>query len=127
MTASGETPAEVVTSPSKVKSRRRADALVYETEKNLKEHGEKLDAELKAKIETQITAVKDALKGEDAAALTSASEALQQAWHEAATKLYQQAGPAPGAGPQAGPEAASEPKKKTGGDGAVDADFEVVN
>ena len=110
-----------------VEARNRADALVYETEKNLKEHGEKLDAELKAKIETQITAVKDALKGEDAAALTSASEALQQAWHEAATKLYQQAGPAPGAGPQAGPEAASEPKKKTGGDGAVDADFEVVN
>ncbi|MFN8589231.1 MAG: molecular chaperone DnaK [Candidatus Eisenbacteria bacterium] len=110
-----------------VEARNRADALVYETEKNLKEHGEKLDAELKSKIESQITVVKDALKGEDAAALTSASEALQQAWHEAATKLYQQAGPAPGAGAQAGPETASEPKKKTGGDGAVDADFEVVN
>ena len=112
-----------------VEARNRADSLVYETEKNLKEHGEKLDADLKARIETQITAVKDALKGEDAGAITTASEALQAAWHEAATKLYSQAGPAPGAQPGdggAGPEA-SEPKKKQGGDGAVDADFEVVN
>ncbi|MCC6650366.1 MAG: molecular chaperone DnaK [Candidatus Eisenbacteria bacterium] len=115
-----------------VEARNRADSLVYETEKNLKEHGEKLDADLKAKIESKIGAVKEALKGEDAAAMTTASEELQQAWHEAATKLYQQAGPPPGAaGPDAGaagPDGAQEPgKKKQGGDGAVDADFEVVN
>ncbi len=110
-----------------VEARNRADSLVYEAEKNLKEHGEKLDGALKSEIESKIAATKEALKGDDAAALTSASEALQAAWHQAAAKLYQQAGPAPGA-PGAGPEQPGpEPKKKDGGDGAVDADFEVVN
>ena len=120
-----------------VEARNRADGLVYETEKNLKEHGEKLDSALKSDIESRIAAVKDALKGEDAAAMTSASESLQEAWHKAAAALYQQtqaSGATVGAddGPQAGgagPEApqAGHPKKGNGGDGAVDADFEVVN
>ncbi len=113
-----------------VEARNRADSLVYEAEKNLKEHGDKY-GELKAKIETKVAAVKDALKGEDAATLTSTSEELQQALHEASAILYQQAGAAQGAGGAAGPDAGAGdeagPKKKQGGDGAVDADFEVVN
>jgi molecular chaperone DnaK len=116
-----------------VEVRNRADGLVYETEKNLKEHGEKLDATLKGDIESRITTVKEALKGEDAAAITTSTEALQEAWHKASAALYQQtqaAGGAPGAdaGSSTGPEAPSggNPKKQ-GGDGAVDADFEVVN
>jgi molecular chaperone DnaK len=108
-----------------VEARNRADSLVYETEKNLKEHGEKLDGALKSEIESKIEALKEALKGDDAATLTSASEALQQAWHQAAAKLYQQAGPAPGA--PAGEAPNPEPKKKDEGGGAVDADYEVVN
>jgi molecular chaperone DnaK len=115
-----------------VEVRNRADGLVYETEKNLKEHGEKLDAGLKGDIESQITAVKEALKGEDTAAITTSTEALQEAWHKASAALYQQtqaAGGAPGAeAGSAGPEAPSTGNaKKQGGDGAVDADFEVVN
>jgi len=55
---------------------------------------------------------------------------LQQLWNEISTKLYQQAqGPGPEAGPQAEgqsePEAGPEGKKK-GGDGEIDADYEVV-
>ena len=111
-----------------VESRNRADSLVYETEKNLKEHAEKIDGALKSEIETHITAVKEALKGEDTTAITTASEALQASWHKAAAALYQQAappqgGPAGGDGHGPGPE----PKKKDGGDGAVEADYEVVN
>ncbi len=113
-----------------VEARNRADSLVYEVEKNLKEHGEKIDGALKSQIESKVTAVKDALKGEDAAAITTASEQLQQAWHQAAAALYQQAGPPPGGAPGADEGGSPPPSgkdRKEGGDGAVDADFEVVN
>ncbi|HTR96443.1 MAG TPA: molecular chaperone DnaK [Candidatus Acidoferrales bacterium] len=112
-----------------VEARNRADSLVYETEKNLKEHGEKLDGALKSQIESKIERVKDALKGDDAGALTSASEELQRAWHEAAAALYQQSAPqgSPGPDQPSGGPTPGEGGKKPGGDGAVDADFEVVN
>jgi molecular chaperone DnaK len=113
-----------------VETRNRADSLAYEVEKNLKEHGSKLDAETKTRVESELARVREALKGDDTSALTSASEALQEAWHKAAAALYQQAGPPPGAGgAEAGGPGAEpgEKKKKDGGDGPVDADFEVVN
>ena len=110
-----------------VEARNRGDSLVYEVEKNLKEHADKIESGLKSQIETKVEAVKTALQGEDAAVITTATEDLQQAWHQAAAALYQQA-PAPGAQTTDGaPQAAAEEKPKKGGDGAVDADFEVVN
>jgi len=111
-----------------VESRNRADQLAYEVEKNLKEHGDKLDGALKARVQTELDAVREALKSEDAARIDSASESLQKVWHEAAGALYQNTG-APGEGgePNAPPPGAEggEPRKK--GDGAVDADYEVMN
>jgi molecular chaperone DnaK len=112
-----------------IEARNRGDQLAYEVEKNLKEHGAKLDPALKSRIESNLSALKDALKSENAATIASATESLQQAWHEAAAAMYQQAGPAPGAG---GPDApASEGGGGEGkgkkGDGPVDADYEVVN
>ncbi|NUQ38271.1 MAG: molecular chaperone DnaK, partial [Caldilineales bacterium] len=80
-----------------VEARNRADTLVYEAEKQLKENGDKFDAALRADIEAKASDVKSALKGEDADAIGRTTEALQQALHAAAAKLYQQAGPAPGA------------------------------
>ena len=110
-----------------VEARNRGDSLVYEVEKNLKEHADKIESGLKSQIETKVEAVKTALQGEDAAVITTATEDLQQAWHQAAAALYQQA-PAPGAQTTDGaPQAEAEEKPKKGGDGAVDADFEVVN
>ncbi len=109
-----------------VEARNRADSLAYEVEKNLKEHGGKLDAETKSRVESELGKVREALKGGDTAAISAASEALQEAWHKAAAALYQQAAPPPGgSAPGGGPE--SGEKKKPGGDGAVDADYEVVN
>jgi len=112
-----------------VEARNRADSLAYEVEKNLKEHGAKLDAETKSRVEAELGRVREALKGEDPAAIKAASEALQEAWHKAAAVLYQQAGPPPGAGaaPGAGPAEEGPGPKPKGGDGAVDADFEVVD
>jgi len=79
-------------------ARNRADGLAYETEKNLKEHGGKLDGALKSRIEDAVARVRETLKGDDAAAMTAATEALQQAWHEAAAVLYKGAAGSPGAG-----------------------------
>jgi molecular chaperone DnaK len=112
-----------------VEARNRGDQLAYEIEKNLKEHGEKLDASTKADAEGAVARLRDALKTEDTAAISSASQAAEQAWHKAAAALYQTAGTPGGAG--SGPAAADNPSggKKGGkdGDGPVEADYEVVN
>ncbi|MBI1798567.1 MAG: Hsp70 family protein, partial [Candidatus Eisenbacteria bacterium] len=108
-----------------IEARNRGDALAYEVEKNLKEHGGKLDAALKTRIEEALGRVREALKGEDASAIAGATEALQAAWHEAAAALYQQSGAA-GGGPTPESSQKDDGRGKDGGSGAVDADFEVV-
>jgi molecular chaperone DnaK len=109
-------------------ARNKADTLAYEVQKNLKEHGDKIESALKSRIEDALKQVQESLKGEDTAAMTSASEALQSAWHEAAAALYQSSAPKGDDGnPGGGPASGSEDPKKKGGPGAVDADFEVVN
>ncbi|HEY2955983.1 MAG TPA: molecular chaperone DnaK [Candidatus Eisenbacteria bacterium] len=114
-----------------VEARNRGDQLAYEVEKNLKEHGAKIDGALKSRIEENLGRLREALKSENASAIASATESLQQAWHEAAAALYQQAGAPAGAeaaGAAAGAPGEEGPKGKKGSDGgAVDADFEVVN
>jgi molecular chaperone DnaK len=109
-----------------VEARNRGDALVYEIEKNLKEHGDKLDPGLKTRVEEAMSRLRDALKTEDQSAIQSATDALQQVWHEAAAALYQSTSTPPGSGPAEGGGKPDDRDKKGGG-GAVDADFEVVN
>jgi len=106
-----------------IEARNRGDALAYEVEKNLKEHGAKIDAATRGRIDEALAKLRETLKGEDSAAIASATEALQTAWHEAAAQLYQQTAP-PGGG-EPGPTGGAA-KDKEGGGGAVDADFEVV-
>jgi molecular chaperone DnaK len=114
-----------------IETRNRADQLVYETQKQLKEHGDKLDAALKAKVEAAVERVREALKGSSDDEVRSAVEGLEAAWSDAARALYQAAGAGPGAPPPAGgPEVSGQPTpgaKRDPGDGAVDADFEVMN
>jgi molecular chaperone DnaK len=109
-------------------ARNRADTLAYEVEKNLKEHGEKLDPALKSKVEDALKRVQETLKGEDSSAMTQATEALQSAWHEAAAALYQASGAKGGEPGTGGPEGGQPGDKgKKSGPGSVDADYEVVN
>jgi molecular chaperone DnaK len=107
-------------------TRNRGEQVAYETEKLLKEHGDKLDGALKGRVEEALGRLRESLKGDNGEAIKAASDALEQARHEAAAALYQSAGPTP---PPAGePQAQGSGKgKKEGGDGAVDADYEVVN
>ena len=107
--------------------RNAADAKAYEVEKGITEHGAKLDDADKSSLQELIRAAREAVKSEDVKTIEAATDALAKAWMQAAQKLYQQAGTSPGAGdPGAEAPAGEEPKKKKG-DGAVDADFEVMN
>jgi molecular chaperone DnaK len=113
-----------------IELRNEADQRVYQAESLIKEHGDKVDAAEKATLEAAIGRVREALKGSDDGELRSAVSALDQAASKAGERMYQAAGAAQGSGPESGPGAAGGqgtpgPGKK--GDGAVDADFEVVN
>ncbi|HID09778.1 MAG TPA: molecular chaperone DnaK, partial [Candidatus Latescibacteria bacterium] len=104
-----------------VEVRSRADQLVYETEKNLREMGDKLSPDVKAKVEAAVGRVREAIKGTNVNEIKSATDALTQAWHEAAAQMYRTATGTSEAGGSSGPQSGSGGK-----DGAVDADFEVV-
>jgi len=104
-------------------TRNRADELVYTTEKSLRELGEKVDASEKAKIESAIGEVKEALKGSDVQAIKTSMENLVQASHKLAEQVYAQASAAEGA-PGAGEAETGSP---AGEDEVIDADFEVMD
>ncbi len=110
-----------------VETRNRADQLAYETEKNLKEMGDKIDPALKSKVEVALGRVREALKGTEMGEIKSSMDALTQVWHEAAGKMYEKASTA-----QQGPKTEEGPKpEETRGRAekgkAVDADYEVVD
>ena len=81
--------------------RNQGDTLVYQTEKLLKEQGDKLSADERQKVEDALATLKSALGGEDVAAIKDATEALMKASQEFTQKLYESAatdGAAAGAG-----------------------------
>jgi molecular chaperone DnaK len=75
-----------------IEARNLADNLVYQSEKSLRELGDKADPSLKAEVESKIADVKKALEGDDKAHIVHASEALQQALSQLGQAAYQQAG-----------------------------------
>ncbi|MBQ2691837.1 MAG: molecular chaperone DnaK [Clostridia bacterium] len=99
-----------------VDARNNAENLVYQTEKSLGELGDKVSAAEKAPIEEQLTKLKETLKGNDIEAIKADAEELTKRFYAIAEKLYAQAAPQGG-------------EQQNGGnaDGAVDADFEVVD
>ena len=106
-----------------IEARNQADALVYQTDKTLKELGDKLSAEDKSKVEEELASLKKALEGQDADAIKAASDKLSQTSMDAFGKIYQQqAAEGADAGQQAQGQSAG------GGDeDVVDADYEVVD
>src|SRR5476651_1591292 len=114
-----------------IEARNEADGAVYRTEKMLKDNKDKISEGERTKIEAAVNAVKEALKGTDAAAIKSASEKLNEVWQAVSTELYKaaaakaqaekgHAGGQPGAQPEGEPQA--EAKKD---EGVIDA--EVVD
>ena len=103
-----------------------ADSLIFQTEKQLKEFGDKLPADKKASIEAALGKLKDAHKSQNLAAIENATNELNAAWQAASEELYKaQAQANAGAGQQANANAGSS--SSSGNDQEVtDVDFEEV-
>ncbi len=104
--------------------RNAADNMIYNTEKSLKEAGDKLSSEDKTNIENAISETKEALKGSDVQKIKEATERLQQASYKLSEVLYAQAQQQQAQ--EAGAQAAGEQDSTTEGE-VVDADYEVVD
>ncbi len=102
-----------------VNARNQADALIHSVRKSLKEYGDKLSAEEKSRIEAAIAAVEAAIKGNDKAEIDAKAQALAEASHKLAEKMYA------GAQAQAAGASAGGGGKKQDSD-VVDAEFEEV-
>ncbi len=74
-----------------VESKNTAEQLLYQTEKTVAEHGDKVDEEVKGKIETAATELRTALEGSDTAAIRQKSDALQEASYALAEQVYKDA------------------------------------
>ena len=120
-----------------IEIKNNADMLAYQSEKQLKELGDKISDDKKKSVEDAIAAVRDAINRNDTDAMKRTYDDLQNKFQEISAELYKQAsaqaGPGAQAGPQPGPEAGARPGPergagKPGGDGdVVDAEFEVVD
>ena len=101
-----------------------ADNMIFNSEKQLKEIADKISPDKKKAIEDAVARLKEARKSEDLAAIDSATEALNQAFHSASEELYKQN--AAGAQPNPEQKAQGNPGNKGGDDKISDADFEEL-
>jgi molecular chaperone DnaK len=117
-----------------IQARNAADAMIHSVRKSLAEHGEKLDAAEKDKIESALKEAEESLKSDDKATIEAKTEALMTASQKLGEKVYaesqaaQQAaagGAAPGAGSAAG-GAQAETQSARSDDDVVDAEFKEV-
>jgi molecular chaperone DnaK len=115
--------------------RNQADTLVFQTKKQIADFGDKLNPEMKSKLEASSTKLEAALKAGVVAEIKSGMEELNKIWQEASSQMYQAAGQqGPQAGAQQGPQqsdfqgAAQEKTSEKKEDKKVeDADFEVMD
>lgn len=108
-----------------IEAKNQADSLIYQTEKTLKELGDKIDPADKSNIEAELNNLREVAKGNDTDAIKAATEKLSQAFYAVSQKMYQQdPGAAAGAGgfnPGAGDAAGNNQ------DDVYDADYKVVD
>jgi len=97
----------------------KADGLIFQTEKQLKEFGDKLSADKKAGIETALAELKTAYETKNVEEIKPKTEALDAAWMAASEELYK-------AQAEAQPNAGAAGGQQQGGDNVQDADFEEV-
>ena len=111
-----------------IEARNRADALVYETEKSLREYGDKVSADVRRGIETALDDLKRAREGEDPAAISSAVERMTQAAAKLGEEIYKAtaaAGASGAPGTPGGPPPGSGASPSDAG--TVEAEYEVVD
>jgi molecular chaperone DnaK len=113
----------------KIDKLNQADSLIFQTEKQLKEYGDKIPADKKAPIETALNKLKEAHKSQDVSAIDAATTEMNNAWTAASEELYkasQNAGgeQQPGGGQQGAPNNGGQ--ANAGGENVTDAEFEEV-
>ena len=110
-----------------IEAKNTADNAIYTAEKALRDFGDKVPADVKGKVETEVANVKKTLESDDPAKIKSATDQLFQVVQQIGASVYQQGGPA--AGPTAGPAPdGQEPgpengQKPSGDDDVVDGEF----
>jgi molecular chaperone DnaK len=106
-----------------IEVRNRADSLLYQTEKTLKDYGDKVSGDEKASIEAAIASLKEALKGSDQEKIKAGTEELERVSFKLAEAMYQQ--PSGGA-PETDPDGRSSGgPSRPGGDDVIDVDFKA--
>jgi len=105
-----------------IETRNKADSLMYESEKALKEVGDKVSPEEKKTVEEKLEALKKALEGEDIEVIKTATEEMTNAFHALSQKMYEAA-----AAQQQSEAQTGESEDSKSDDDVVDADYEVVD
>ncbi len=100
-----------------------ADGLIFQTEKQIKEYGDKLPADKKSEIEAALEELKTAHKNQDLDAIDSSMTKLNGIWQSASEEMYKNTQ----ADPQAGAEQQAHPGQQGGDDEVTDVDFEEVD
>lgn len=109
----------------KIEKINQADSMIFQTEKQLKEYGDKLSAPNKTAINGALEKLKEAHKSQDITAIDNAVNALNAAWQAAATEIYQ-SGNAPG-GQGAPNQGGDQPNNGGAADNVSDVEYEEVN
>ncbi len=107
--------------------RNQADNLSFQTEKQMKEFGDKVDAASRNKVETANEKLKEAIKGGNPEAIKNAMDALNNAWNEVSTQMYQQATAAGAQQPPNASEGQPHGEQKREEKKVEDAQYEVVD
>jgi molecular chaperone DnaK len=108
-------------------AKNQADTLIYQTEKNLSEHGDKIAAEDKTKIEEAVAALKKAMEGTDPGAIESATQTLTTASHKLAEEMYKKASASTASGNGTDATGGAETGETKTDEKVVDAEFEEVD
>jgi molecular chaperone DnaK len=113
----------------KIEKINQADSLIFQTEKQMKEYGEKLSEGNRTAINTALEKLKEAHKSQDATAIDNAMNQVNAAWQTAATEIYQASGGpnASGGGPTNGNESTGSGTSSGSGDNVSDVEYEEVN
>ena len=106
---------------ARVEKLNMADGLVFQSEKQLKEYGDKIPAAEKATIEGAVAKLKEAHKGEDIDTIDKAMEELNNAWQAASQHMYSDQGQGAGA-----PQDGAQQQQSQGNDDVSDVEFEEV-
>jgi molecular chaperone DnaK len=108
----------------KIEKLNQADSLIFQTEKQLKEFGDKLSEGNKANISSALESLKNAHASKDIAGIDGAMANLNKAWESASTEMYNAS---QGAGATGGAQAGAQQGPSNAGDGVSDVDYEEVS